>query len=183
MKKIIRKQFFWMRLKAVLKIIIPITIAIIVFPKMTEELETAGIAGVCCTVGLIIPIYGISGILTLKNGTKQIKEYMRSYPGGEAALGEEFENAIKVSGASIGQKHLFANASDGFYIIPFAKIKNVYVRKEGENRAKGRPGYYYLYVKWSDIGGRDGKIKVYYMIENQANEAMELLIQKTGIVE
>lgn len=44
-----------MRLKAVLKIIIPITIAIIVFPKMTEELETAGIVGVCCTMGLIIP--------------------------------------------------------------------------------------------------------------------------------
>jgi len=175
-----KKQFFWMRFKAILKIIIPIGIAIPVVPELFEGDLTEAIV-ICCTMGLAGLIYVISGILTLKNGPKQAMRYIRNYPGGADALDEEFEKGEQYSTARIGHKHLFANASDGFYIIPFEKIENVFVRHEGANPAKGRSGYYYLYVRCDGIGGWDDTIKVYFLSEDNANEAMEVLMQKAGI--
>ena len=70
---------------------------------------------------------------------------------------------------------MFADASDGFYIIPYGKIEEVYVRHEGANPAKGRSGYYYLYIKCGEIGGFDERIKVYYMIESDAYDALSCL--------
>jgi len=177
MKKVIRKQYTWMKFKAILKIIIPIAILIAVFPALME-LETVEMVVILCTMGLLVPIYVISGILTLKNGGKQCKEYIKSYPDGEDALALEFENGQKFSGATVGEKHLFANASDGFYIIPFEKISNAFVLHEGANSAKGRSGYYYLYVDCGEIGGWDEKIKIYYLTESEADEAKELILQK-----
>ncbi len=175
-----KKQFFWMRFKAILKIVIPIGIAIAVLPMLIEEDDLAMTITICCTMGLAGLIYVISGILTLKNGPKQASKYIRNYPGGSDALDEEFENAEKFSGARIGRKHLFVNASDGFYIIPFEEINKVFVRHEGANPAKGRTGYYYLYVACGEIGGFDGMIKVYYLSKSEANEAMEVLMQKVS---
>lgn len=181
MKEQIRKQLGWMRFKAILKIIIPIGLLAAFFPTLLE-FDTVEMVGILCTMGLLVPIYVISGILTLKNGGKQIKEYIQSYPGGEDALAQEYENGEKISGANIGQKHLFANASDGFFVVPFEKITKVFVRNEGANSAKGRPGYYYLYVECGKIGGSDERIKIYYISQSSAYEARDLLMLKTGIV-
>ncbi len=177
-----KKQFFWMKFKAILKIIIPIGIAIPVVPMLFED-DLAVAIGMCCTMGLLVPIYVISGILTLKNGAIEAREYIKKYPGGMDALDEEYISAEKYSTARIGQKHLFANASDGFYILPFEQIDKVFVRHEGANPAKGRSGYYYLYIGCGEIGGWDGMIKVYFLDKSSANEAMELLIQKAGVTQ
>ncbi len=171
-----KKQFFWMRFKAILKIIIPIAIAIAVAPAVME-LETAAIIGMCCTMGLLVLIYVISGIFTLKNGAIEARQYIQKYPGGMDALEEEFQQAEKYSTARIGQKHLFANASDGFYIVPFEQIGKVFVSHE----IAGRPDYYYLHVECGKIGGRDEEIKVYFLSRSNADEAKELLMQKAGI--
>ena len=65
--------------------------------------------------------------------------------------------------------------------MPFDKIENVFVCHEGANPLKGRPGYYYLYVRCDGIGGWDSMIKVYFLSRENANEAMERLTQKAGI--
>ena len=66
-------------------------------------------------------------------------------------------------------------------IIPFEQIEKVFVRHEGANPAKGRSGYYYLYIGCGEIGGWDGMIKIYFLSEESANEAKELLMQKARI--
>ena len=173
-----KKQFFQMRCKAILKIMIPIVVAIAVSP-VVMELETAAIIAMCCTMGLLVPIYVISGILTLKNGATEAREYIKKYPGGMDALEEEFQHAEPYSTAKIGRKHLFANASDGFYIVPFEQIGKVFVSHE----IFGRPDYYYLHVECGKIGGRGEEIKVYFLSKSNANEAMEVLAEKAGIAE
>lgn len=177
-----KKQFFWMWFKAILKIVIPIGIAVVLIPELLKE-ELAAIITIFCTMGLAGLIYVISGILTLKNGAKQARKYIHSYPGGMNALNEEYENAEEFSDARIGQSHLFANASDGFYIVPFEKIEEVFVRHEGANPVKGRPGYYYLYIKMDGIGGIDNMIKIYYLKEHKARGAQTVLEQRLRIGE
>lgn len=171
-----KKQFSKMRFKAILKIVIPILfIALLVFLIRGEDLETVEIVIVCGLWGVAALIYMISGILTLKNGPKQAMKYIKNYPGGSDALDEEFEAAEKFGWLKIGHTHAFADASDGFYIVPFEKIEKAYVRNEGANPAKGRSGYYYLYIECGEIGGLDEKIKVYYIIESEANDALSCL--------
>lgn len=169
-----RKQFFWMRLKAILKIVIPIGIAAAVMPKLLE-MELAAIITVSCTMGLVGLFYVISGALTLKNGSKQAREYIRSYSGGFQALNEEYENAEKFGDIRVGYKHLFANASDGFYIISLEKIEEVFVRHEGANPVKRRPGYYYLYIRANGIDNRNNMIKIYYVSKHKVKEAQAAL--------
>ncbi len=171
-----KKQFSKMRFKAILKIIIPLAVmALIVFMMQGENLETVEVVVVGGLWGVVALIYIISGILTLKNGPKQAMKYIKNYPGGREALDEEFEAAEKFGWLKIGPKHAFADASDGFYIIPFEKIKSAFVRHEGANLAKGRSGYYYLYMVCDGIGGWDSMIKVYYISESEAHEALSCL--------
>ncbi len=171
-----KKQFAKMKFKAVMKIIIPIALmALIVYMFSTADLETYIAVIVGGLWGIAALIYIISGILTLKNGPKQAMKYIKNYPGGDIALTEEFDASEKFGWLNIGPKHVFADASDGFYIIPYEKVENVYVRHEGYNPAKGRSGYYYLYIECGEIGGFDEKVKVYYMIESQAQDALSCL--------
>lgn len=171
-----RKQFFKMRCKAVLKIILPIVLmALIVFVVKDSGLETYEAVIVGGLWGIVALIYIISGILTLKNGPKQAMKYIKNYPGGDKALTEEFDASERFGWLKIGHKHAFADASDGFYIIPFEKITKAFVRHEGANPAKGRSGYYYLYIECSEIGGLDEKVKVYYMLEREADDALSCL--------
>ena len=59
-----RKQFFKMKFKAILKIVIPIAfLALLVFMMIYEELETVEVVVMSCTWGLLCLIYIISGIL------------------------------------------------------------------------------------------------------------------------
>ena len=171
-----RKQFFKMKFKAILKIVIPIAfIALLVFMMIYEEVETVGVVVMSCTWGLVCLIYIISGILTLKNGPKQATEYIRNYPGGGDALDEEYEAAEKFGWLRVGHSHAFADASDGFYILPFEKIETAFVRHEGANPAKGRSGYYYLYIGCDGIGGWDSMIKIYYISKSESQEALSCL--------
>lgn len=171
-----KKQFFKMRCKAVLKIVIPIALmALIVYMFSTEDLETYVKVIVGGLWGVAALIYIVSGILTLKNGPKQAMKYIKNYPGGDKALTEEFDASEKFGWLNIGHKHVFADASDGFYIIPYEKVERVYVRHEGANPAKGRSGYYYLYIECGEIGGADEKVKVYYMLESEAYDALSCL--------
>lgn len=169
-----RKQFFWMYVKAILKIVIPIGIAVAVMPMLLEE-ELAVTITICCTMGLAGLIYVISGILTIKNGAGQASRYIREYAGGKESLEEEYKEAGEFGAVKIGKSHVFANASDGFYIVPFDRIENVFVRHEGANPAKGRRGYYYLYIRCDGIGGLDSMIKIYYVRETKAQEAENYL--------
>ena len=178
-----RKQFAKMKFKAVLKIIIPIVLmAFIVFMMLREDFETVEIVVVCGLWGIAALIYIVSGILTLKNGPKQATKYIKNYPGGSEALDEEFEAAEKFGWLKIGSNHVFADASDGFYIIPYEKVENAYVRHEGANPVKGRSGYYYLYIECGEIGGWDSMIKVYYISESEAHEALGCLERKCEFV-
>ena len=171
-----KKQFFKMRCKAILKIVLPIALmALIVYMFSTEDLETYVAVIVGGLWGIAALIYIISGILTLKNGPKQAMKYIKNYPGGDKALTEEFDASEKFGWLNIGPKHVFADASDGFYIIPYEKVEDAYVRHEGANPAKGRSGYYYLYIKCGEIGGSDEKVKVYYMLESEAYDALSCL--------
>ena len=171
-----KKQFAKMKFKAVLKIVIPIALmALIIFMFVKEDLETYIAVIVGGLWGIAALIYIISGILTLKNGPKQAMQYIKKYPGGDVALTEEFEVSEKFGWLNIGPKHVFADASDGFYIIPYEKIEDIYVRHEGANPAKGRSGYYYLYIKCGEIGGFDERVKVYYMLKSEAQDALACL--------
>lgn len=169
-----------MYVKAVLKIIIPIGLAVAVMPTLLE-MELVAIIAICCTMGLAGLIYVISGILTIKNGAGQASRYIREYAGGRKSLDEEYEAAKEFGAVKIGKNHLFANASDGFYIVPLAKIEKVFVRHEGANPLKGRPGYYYLYIGCDGIGGLDNMIKVYYVSQKMAEEAEACLQGNRGI--
>lgn len=174
-----KKQFFKMRCKAILKIVIPIALmAFLIFMMIREEMEMAPTIVLSVLWGIAALIYIISGVLTLKNGPKQASDYIRNYPGGADALEEEYEAAEKFGWLKIGQAHAFADASDGFYIIPFKKITKAFVRNEGANPAKGRSGYYYLYMKCDGIGGWDEKIKVYYISKREADDALSCLEEK-----
>ena len=171
-----RKQFLQMKIKAILKIIIPAALmALIVYMFIREDLETYIAVIVGGLWGIAALIYIVSGILTLKNGPKQAMKYIKNYPGGSEVLDQEFEAAEKFGWLKIGSLHIFADASDGFYIIPYEKVEDVYVRHEGYNPAKGRSGYYYLYIKCGEIGGFDEKVKVYYMLEGEAYDALSCL--------
>lgn len=175
------KQFSNMRLKAILKIIIPLlVIPLIVLVVMREDLETAEIVIVGCTWGIVALIYIVSGILTLRDGPKQAMTYIKSYPGGSDALDAELAEAEEFGGLKIGREHAFVDASDGFHILPLDKIEKVYVRHHGENRVKGRPGYYYLYISatlpdWSET------IKVYYVSGDEARDTEVYLRQRCDL--
>lgn len=53
--------------------------------------------------------------------------------------------------------------------------------KEQIRQKEDRDIYYYLYVKCGEIGGWGDMIKVYFVSESNANEAMVRLMQKAGI--
>ena len=169
-----KKQLTKMKFKAVLKIVIPILcMPVIIMILVPVELAAKIVVGVLSVILALIYIF--SGIFTLANGSKQAREYIKNYPGGAAVLEEEFGKAERFGGLRVGSLHAFADASDGFYIIPFEKIVNMYIRNEGANPAKGRPGYYYFYIECKDIGGWDEKIKVYYISENNAYDALNYI--------
>jgi len=170
-----KKQFNKMKIKAVLKIVISIVVAIGCIPILKgEELSCIITVSGCVAVGVLI--YVTNGILTLINGARQAREYIRIYPGGEHMLEEEYTCAKKIGDIKIGNYHVFVQASDGFYIVPYDKIKDVFARHQGS------PGYYYLYLEMDGIGGRDNRIKVYYVRTDVVTEAWSVLTQKAGIV-
>ncbi|MBE6861180.1 MAG: hypothetical protein E7499_07900 [Ruminococcus sp.] len=175
------KQICWMYLKAFLKILIT-SILIVLFYPVLRDGEPAMAITMCCTMGVAALIYIISGILTIKNGAKQAKKYIREYPNGAEVLNAEYDNAEKFGGLKIGEKHIFVNSSNGFYILPLERIQKAYVLHHGENRAKLRPGYYYLYISVI-ISDLSKIIKVYYISKKEANAALTQLLAKCNLQE
>lgn len=173
MKREIRKMY----LRAMAKILGSIIFGVlfVVMCVKTEELETVAI--VVCGVlwGIAILIYTLSGIITIKHGTAQVKEYLKTASYSERQLETEYDNSKVFGSLHIGDMHIFANASDGFYVIPLDKIEKVWKKHLGENTVKGRPGYYYLYIKAYDM---KDYISVYYIKKQNVLEAMECLGEK-----
>ena len=151
MKKEMRKTY----LKAVGKILFAITIVVqlIVVFATSDDLDTVSI--VVCSVlwGICVLVYFLVGIGTLKSGTKQAKEYIAGYSYGEAKLEEEYQRSKKFGGLHVGELHIFANATNGFYIIPIKNIESLGKRHHysydifASKSMKRFKGYFYLYIK------------------------------------
>lgn len=171
MKKEIRKMYLW----AVLKILFALGLTAVVVFVMIESGSDIGTAGVVvCSVlwGIVAIVYLYKGIRTVIRGAKQAKEYMQNSGYSEMQLEEEFARSSAFGRVHVGDTHVFVNGSDQFYIIPLVTINDVYVLNHGANRAKGREGYYYLYIK---ADGITRWVKAYYMSKKRANEAMEYI--------
>ncbi len=174
MKKEIRKMHFY----AILKIIIPIALMVLIIWMVSDlgDDVAAVVVSVCWGIGALI--YIVSGIVMLKNGAKEAREYIKNYPGGEDALDEEYKRAQNFGRIRVGERHVFINASNDFYIFPLEDVQSVYALRFGHNPVKGRPGYYYVFIKSVKM---DYRVKAYYAFKDSAMEVMEYLKACTGI--
>lgn len=169
MKKEIRKMYLWAVAK-VLLVILAAIVLIICFRH--EELEMAAVICLSLLWGVVFLIYLISGIRTITTGAKQAREYMANSPYNMERLDEEYERARDFGRIHVGDIHVFANASDQFYVLPLRDIERVWVENHGANPLKCRKGYYYLYIQTKDVE----KIKVYYALKNSAYAARDFII-------
>jgi len=87
-------------------------------------------------------------------------------------LDEEYDAAQPFGRIHVGNVHVFANASNQFYVLPLRDIERVWVENHGANPLKCRKGYYYLYIQAKG----DEKIKVYYALKNSAYAARDYII-------
>lgn len=174
MKKEIRKMY----LRAIGKVLFAVVMAALLLMVMTDaDIEPVGI--VVCSVlwGIAVLVYLITGLRTIIRGAKQAKEYMENSHYSEMQLEEEYQNGQKFGRVRVGKIHVFANASDQFYIIPLADITKMWVSHHGRNRL-GRAGYYYLRIS---ANGLEKEIKVYYLSRKKAHEAMTTIKPVTYI--
>lgn len=169
MRKEIRKMYLY----AVMKIVGSILgFALILYVCISyDDL----VAGITCGIlfGIAALIYFLSGFFTIKNGERHIREYINRSDYSKSQLDRECDAAQSYGRAHVGNVHLFANASNGFYVIPFHEIEEVWVEHHGENPAKGRVGYYYLYVKT-----QNHRIKMYYVSRTGAEEARSCIQER-----
>ena len=175
-----KKEILKMYLRAVGKVLFALVLgALLVFVmKNASDVEPVGI--VVCSVlwGIVVLIYLISGLSTIIKGSGQARKYMANSHYNEMQLNEEYENGQKFGRIHVGRIHVFANASDQFYIIPLSDITKMRITHHGENRAKMRPGYYYLRLT---ANGIEKEIKVYYISREKAEEAMKAIKPVTYI--
>lgn len=179
MKKEIRKMYLW----AIIKIVFAVTLGVLCAVVLVESGDEIGVVNIItCSVlwGIVVIIYLCAGISTLIHGPKQMREYVQGLGVSEMQLEEEHERASCFGRVQVGEKHAFVNASDRFYIIPLDKIENSYIRNHGSNWAKGRRGYYYLYI---EAEGLEHRIKAYYIDKKSACEALSGLQAKSAHTE
>lgn len=169
MKKEIRKMYLWAMAK-VLLVILGAIVLIVCFRH--EELEMAAIICLSLLWGVVFLIYLISGIRTIVTGAGQAREYMANSPYNMERLDAEYDGAQPFGRIHVGNVHVFANASDQFYVLPLRDIERVWVENHGANPLKCRKGYYYLYIQTKDVE----EIKVYYALENSAYAARDFII-------
>ncbi len=173
-----KKEIYKMHFYAILKIIIPIALMVLII-WMVSDLEdevAAVVVSICWGIGALI--YIVSGIVMLKNGAKEARDYIKNYPGGEDVLNEEYERAQNFGRIRVGERHVFINASNDFYIFPLEDVQDIYALRFGYNPVKGRPGYYYVFIKSIKM---DYRVKAYYAFKDSAMEVMEYLKACTGI--
>jgi len=155
---------------AIVKIVFALVLGVGVIWVLVASGDLDDVAIIVCSVlwSIAVLIYLWSGIYTLKNGKKQFIRYTEKTGYSIEQLDEEYQTSLDHDRLHIGKVHIFANASDGFFVIPFDDVEKIYVRHY--NTSSG--GYYYLYVCTKDIG----QIKMYYMVGSHAQEALDALV-------
>ena len=174
-----KKEIGKMYLRAVGKVVFAIVLGILVVVVMKNASDVEPVGIVVCSVlwGVAVLVYLISGLKTIFTGSRQTKEYMANSHYNEMQLNEEYENGQNFGRIHIGRIHIFANASDRFYIIPLTHIRQVRITRHG-GRGIGRVGYYYLRLK---AEGYEKEIKVYYMSKKKPKEVLEAIrVAATG---
>lgn len=174
-----KKEIGKMYLRAVGKVLFALVLGALLFFVMKNASDVEPVGIVVCSVlwGFAVLVYLISGLKTIIKGAGQVKEYMTNSHYTEMQLDEEYGRAQKFGRIHIGRIHVFANASDQFYIIPLTNIRQVRITRHG-GRGIGRVGYYYLRLK---AEGREKEIKVYYMSKKKPKEVLEVIrVAATG---
>lgn len=177
MRKEIRKTYVY----AVMKIVFSILGYALVLYVLNEaneanELDLAG--NIVCGViwGIAALIYFFSGFFTLKNGDKRLNEYMEASGYTYNELEYEYETAEDFGRTHVGNVHVFANASNGFHVIPLDSIEKIWVGYHGANRLKGRKGHYYLHIKY--VGTEEEYIRIYYVVKGHVKAAEQCILEK-----
>lgn len=170
-----KKEITKMYLKAIGKVLFALALGALLIVMMRETAESEPVAAVVCSIlwGLVVIIYLFAGIRTIIKGAWQAKDYLKNSGYAEMQIDEEYSNAQNFGGVRIGRIHIFANATDQFYIVPLTAIREVRVTRHGRNRL-GRAGYYYLRMKAEGI---DKEFKVYYVSKKKPQEVMEAIRQ------
>ena len=164
------------RTKGILKIFFSVLAEILLIFVVTNSSDVEEFGIIFCTIlwSIVCIIYFISGIRNIKNSSKNINEYIQKSNYTRQQLDAEFNNSKSFSNLYIGTTHVFVVSSDGPHVVPINDIQTMYYRHLGSNPAKGRPGYYYLYLKGENISGN---IKIYYISKKSVQEAIEYLVQ------
>lgn len=100
---------------------------------------------------IVAIIYFIQGCHIITSGIKPLYKYIEISKISYDELEKEFLNSIKINNVYIGTTHIFSNNEIGIIILPINDIQNLTIKHYGENYAKGRIGYYYLYIKAKNI--------------------------------
>lgn len=162
-----KKEFTKMYGYAVAKIVFALAMAALAYMVIFRgDADIEAFGKVVCTLcwGAFCLVYFVSGVCTILTGTKQAKEYMETTVYNEARLEEEYENATNYGRIRVGAKHVFANASNGFYVIPLAEIESAYLYYHK---------YTYVYIKAQCFSR---KIKMYYLSKKKAEEAVQSIL-------
>ena len=177
MKKIIKKMYFRASIKVIFSILITI---LVIYITMQENMNTFTMIVIITLWAIIALIYCANGIKTLTNGTKYIKEYIKNSNYTINELNNEFEECTKFGTIYIGSNHTFTISSNGIHIFLITDIEKISYEHLGQNLAKGRTGYYYLYIKGKNI---EDNIKIYFASKNNLTKAINYLIDKNNKIE
>lgn len=162
-----RKEFTKMYGYAVGKVVFAVAMVVLayfVIFRGDADIGTFGKAVCSLCWGVACLIYFVSGISTILNGARQAKTYMENTRYNEARLDEEYENATNYGRIRVGEKHVFANASNGFYVIPVADIETAYTR------------YYRYTYAYIEAGCLKKRIKMYYIRNKKARDAVQSIL-------
>ncbi len=166
MKKEISKMYGY----AIGKIVFSVALAVVAYGVIfCSDAEIEEFGKIVCTIGwgIACGVYFISGVRTMINGTRQVKTYMTNTVYNESRLEEECESATDYGRIRVGEKHVFANASNGFFVIPYKEIETAFTRSHK---------YTYAYIKAKCLPKR---IKMYYLNRRKAGEAVQSILWKT----
>lgn len=168
-----KKEITKMYVKAIGKVLFALLLGALLVLVMKSMGRDEIVAVVVCSIlwGLVVIVYLFTGIRTIIKGAWQVKDYLASSHYTKMQLEEEYNSAQKFGGVRIGRVHVFANASDQFYIVPLTNLREVRITQHGRNRL-GRAGYYYLRMKAEGISK---EFKVYYISKKKPQEVLEAI--------
>jgi len=173
MKDLIKK----LRNKGLLKIILAslFEILIVCVILSTDDVELVG--KIVCLVlwSILCLVYFVSGIINIKN--YKINVYQYTNIPNYKELDNEYNKSKKFSGLYVGDEHVFVISSNNFYVLNLKNIESMHYLHLGYNYLKGRPGYYYLYLKEDK---KEETIKIYFVSKQNLKDAMDYLKSKNN---